>query len=181
MAQPTLERRLGPLDAAAIIVSNVIGGGILFTPPQIAAMVPSPVWFLATWLAGGALAFAGAMAYAELAALRPRAGGEYVYLNAAYGRMAAFLTGWTSFIAGFSGAIAASAVVVTFYIDRFISGAASSTPLATITLVPKSTLFFIPGLALVFSPQSLVATAAIWLMAAIHIRGVGPGRLVGNV
>ena len=74
MPPPTsasLERRLGPFDAAAIIVANVIGGGILFTPPQVAASIPSPLWFLAAWLAGGALAFAGAMAYAELAALRP--------------------------------------------------------------------------------------------------------------
>src|SRR5258706_13624547 len=108
----SLERRLGPLDAAAIIVSNVIGGGILFTPPQVAATVPRPLWFLASWLAGGALAFAGAMAYAELAAVRPRAGGEYVYFQDAYGTLAAFLTGWTSFVAGVSGAIAVSAVVL---------------------------------------------------------------------
>ena len=86
LTRTTLERRLGPLDAAAIIVANVIGGGILFTPPAVAAIVPHPRWFLSTWLAGGALAFAGAMAYAELAALRPRAGGEYVYLREAYGR-----------------------------------------------------------------------------------------------
>jgi basic amino acid/polyamine antiporter, APA family len=175
MASPstsTLERRLGPLDAAAIIVSNVIGGGILFTPPQVAAMVPASWWFLGIWLVGGGLAFAGAMAYAELAALRPRAGGEYVYLNAAYGRLAAFLTGWTSFIAGFSGAIAASAVVVTFYIDRFVPGAANSTAIFSIPL---------PYVPLVVSPQSLTAVAAIWLMAGIHIRGVGPGRLVGNI
>ena len=144
----TLERRLGPLDAAAIIVSNVIGGGILFTPPQVAAMVPSPMWFLGTWLAGGALAFAGAMAYAELAALRPRAGGEYVYLDAAYGRMAAFLTGWTSFIAGFSGAMAASAVVVTFYIDRFAPGAANSTPYFVVPMpwaIPICTSTMLPS------------------------------------
>ena len=172
MAHSTLERRLGPLDAAAIIVSNVIGGGILFTPPQVAAMVPNPVWFLGTWLAGGALAFAGAMAYAELAALRPRAGGEYVYLDAAYGRMAAFLTGWTSFIAGFSGAMAASAVVVTFYIGRFAPGAANSTPYFVIPL---------PFVPLSISPQTLVAVAAIWLLAGVHIRGVGPGRLMQNI
>jgi len=90
----TLERRLGPLDAAAIIVSNVIGGGILFTPPQIAAAVPAAFPFLATWIAGGLLAFAGAMAYAELAALRPHAGGEYVYLRDAFGPAAGFLSGW---------------------------------------------------------------------------------------
>src|SRR6185436_19392307 len=114
--QPSLARRLGPFDAAAIIVSNVIGGGILFYSPGVAARVPDPWFFLATWIVGGALAFAGAMAYAELATLRPRAGGEYVYLDAAFGRLAAFLTGWTSFIAGFSGAIAASAIVLTFYL-----------------------------------------------------------------
>src|SRR4029450_3147484 len=129
-----LERRLGPLDAAAIIVSNVIGGGILFTPPQVAAAVPQPFWVLSAWVAGGARGFAGAMAYAELATLRPRAGGEYVYLHAAFGRLAAFLTGWTSFIAGFSGAIAASAVVLTFYLGRFVPIAGDSPPPLTIPL-----------------------------------------------
>ena len=79
-------------------------------------------------MAGGLLAFAGAMAYAELAALRPRAGGEYVYLKEAYGPLAAFLTGWTSFVAGFSGAIAASAGVLAFYLGRFVPGAGNFTP-----------------------------------------------------
>jgi APA family basic amino acid/polyamine antiporter len=168
---PALVRRLGPVDAAAIIVSNVIGGGILFTPPQVAASVPNPVLFLATWLIGGLLAFAGAMAYAELAALRPRAGGEYVYLRAAYGKLAAFLTGWTSFVAGFAGAMAASAVFLVVYLDRFIPGVADTTPFFTIPL---------PLVPLSFSRQTIVATIAVWLFAFVHIRGVGPGRLVGN-
>ena len=167
-----LERRLGPFDAAAIIVSNVIGGGILFTPPQVAAAVPHPWLFLGVWIAGGLLAFAGAMAYAELAALRPRAGGEYVYLRAAYGRLMAFLTGWTSFVAGFSGAIAASAVVLAFYLGRFVPAAADATPIFTIP---------VPFVPLVFSRQAFVALAAIALMSWIHLRGVGPGRLVGNL
>ena len=127
MPSPThtsLERRLGPFDAAAIIVANVIGGGILFTPPTVASMVPHPFWFLSTWVAGGVLAFFGAMAYAELAALRPRAGGEYVYLREAYGPLAGFMTGWTSFVAGFAGAMAASAIFLIFVLDRFIPGAA---------------------------------------------------------
>jgi basic amino acid/polyamine antiporter, APA family len=169
---PALERRLGPIDAAAVIVSNVIGGGILFTPPQVAAAIPHPWLFLGVWVAGGALAFAGAMAYAELAALRPRAGGEYIYLRAAYGRLAAFLTGWTSFVAGFSGAIAASAVVLAFYVGRFVPAAADTTPIFTIPL---------PWVPLIFSRQSVVALAAIALMSWIHLRGVGPGRLVGNL
>jgi APA family basic amino acid/polyamine antiporter len=168
----SLERRLGPLDGAAIIVSNVIGGGILFTPPLIAASVPNPLLFLATWLAGGVLAFLGAMAYAELAALRPRAGGEYVYLRDAYGPLAAFLTGWTSFVAGFSGAIAASAGFLVIYLDRFVPGVADTTPFF---VVP------IPYLPLTFSRQTLMAIAVIVAIAFVHIRGVGPGRFVMNV
>ena len=169
-----LERRLGPLDAAALIVSNVIGGGILFTPPQIAASVPSALPFLSTWAAGGLLAFAGAMAYAELAALRPRAGGEYVYLREAFGRLAAFLSGWTSFVAGFSGAIATSAVVLASYLGRFIPAASNSAPLVSLPIIPGILTFTL-------SPQSIVAVAAIYGMAWIHLRGVGPGRFVGNV
>src|SRR5262245_24994269 len=108
LPSPSLDRRLGPLDAAAIVVSNVIGGGIFFVPILVAALVSDARAILFVWTLGGALAFAGAMAYAELAALRPHAGGEYVYLRDAYGPAAGFLSGWTSFVAGFSGAIAAS-------------------------------------------------------------------------
>ena len=169
--QHALERRLGPLDAAAIIVANVIGGGILFTPPAIAGMVPHPLWFLSTWIVGGALAFAGAMAYAELAALRPRAGGEYVYLREAYGPLAGFMTGWTSFVAGFAGAMAASAIFLVFVLDRFIPGVADSTPFFAVPL---------PYVSLTFSRHTLLAIVAIWLFALVHIRGVGPGRVVMN-
>ncbi len=112
------------------------------------------------------------MAYAELAALRPKAGGEYVYLRAAFGPVAAFLTGWTSFVAGFTGAIAANAVILTFYIDRFVPGAANSTPFLVIP---------IPYVPLTISMQTVVAVVSIWLLAAIHIRGVGHGRVIGNI
>lgn len=170
----TLERRLGPLDAAAIIVSNVIGGGILFTPPQIAAAVPAAIPFLLTWVAGGLLAFAGAMSYAELAAVRPKAGGEYVYLRDALGRLAAFLSGWTSFVAGFAGAVATSAVVLSLYLGRFIPAAGDATPLFALSVIP--------GVVTVsMSRQSIVALVAIWGLAWVHRRGVGHGRLVGNI
>ncbi len=166
-----LERRLGPLDAAAIIIANVIGGGILFFPPIIATNVPDTWLFLSTWLAGGALAFCGAMAYAELAALRPRAGGEYVYLREAYGSLAGFLTGWTSFVAGFAGAMAASAMIIPLYLERFIPGSASSAPWFAIP---------IPYLPITVSNQTIIAIAAVWLFAFVHIRGVGPGKFVSN-
>ncbi|HET7698149.1 MAG TPA: amino acid permease [Vicinamibacterales bacterium] len=151
----TLERRLGPLDAAAIVVSNVIGGGIFFVPIIVAQMVPHPGWMLGLWLAGGLLAFVGAMAFAELAAVRPHAGGEYVYLRDAYGPLAAFLTGWTSFIAGFSGAIAASAIALADYVTRFVPAAASA--------------------------EKFIAVSAIAILTLIHVRGLGPGRLVQNL
>jgi len=167
-----LDRRLGPIDAAAIVVSNVIGGGIFFVPIIVAQMVGTSGAILWVWIIGGALAFAGAMAYAELSALRPRAGGEYVYLREAFGPLAAFLTGWTSFIAGFSGAIAASALAVADYIGRFIPAAADATPIFTIPL---------PFLPLVVSRKAVVALVPIAVLSFIHIRGLGPGRIVQNV
>jgi basic amino acid/polyamine antiporter, APA family len=171
LASQVLERRLGPIDAAAIVISNVIGVGIFITPGIIAQLVPHPVWFLAVWLGGGLLAFAGAMAYAELGTLRPRSGGEYVYLREGYGPLAAFLTGWTSFVAGFAGAIAASALGAADYLGRFVPVAGDATALLTIPL---------PFLPVEISPRTLVALTIIVALAAIHIRGLGPGRLVQN-
>jgi APA family basic amino acid/polyamine antiporter len=127
---------------------------------------------IGVWIAGGVLAFAGAMAYAELAALRPRAGGEYVYLREAFGPAAAFLTGWTSFVAGFSGAVAASAVGFASYLGRFVPLAADSRPLLALPLGPVT---------LTVSPQALFAIGAIALLSLVHVRGVGPGRVLQNV
>jgi APA family basic amino acid/polyamine antiporter len=154
------------------VVANVVGSGILFLPPVIASLVPHPMWFLSTWIAGGVLAFFGAVSYAELAALRPRAGGEYVYLREAYGPLAGFMTGWTSFVAGFAGAMAASAIFVVFVINRFISGVADPSPFLVIPL---------PYVPLTFSRHTLFAIVIVWLFAFVHIRGVRPGRLVMNI
>jgi len=167
-----LERRLGPLDGAAIVVSNVIGGGIFLVPVFVAQSVPHPWAMLAVWLAGGALAFTGAMAYAELAALRPRSGGEYVYLREAFGPLVAFLTGWTSFVAGFSGAIAASSIGLANYLSRFLAVAGDTSPIVTLSIGP---------LELLLSPQAIVAVATIGLLSGVHILGLGPGRVVQNL
>ena len=127
---------------------------------------------LGVWVLGGVLAFAGAMAYAELAALRPKSGGEYVYLREAFGPLAAFLTGWTSFVAGFSGAIAASALFLADAIGRFFPVAADRTPIVTVP---------IPFLPLVLTNQTLVALVAILALSFVHMRGLGPGRIVHNI
>lgn len=167
-----LDRRLGPLDGAAVVVSNVIGSGIFLLPAVVSGLTPHPWWMIGAWAAGGALAFAGAMAYAELAALRPRAGGEYVYLREAFGPLPAFLTGWTSFVAGFSGAIAVGAVGFAAYLGRILPAAADTEPWAAAPLGVVT---------LSVSPQSLVALAVIAVLTAVHLVGLGPGRLVQNV
>jgi APA family basic amino acid/polyamine antiporter len=168
---PTLERRLGPFDGAAIVVSNVIGGGIFFVPTLVAAYISDARGMLFVWALGGALAFAGAMAYAELAAQRPRAGGEYVYLRDAYGPAVGFLSGWTSFVAGFSGAIAANAVALAEVTGRFVPAAEDATPILTVP---------IPFVPLVVSPKTLVALTAILALTIVHIRGLRLGRVVQN-
>ncbi|MDR1990961.1 MAG: amino acid permease [Acidobacteriaceae bacterium] len=168
----SLERRLGPLDAAAIVVSNVIGGGIFFVPILVARTVPDERIILLVWLAGGVFALLGALAYAEIGALTPTSGGEYVYLREAYGPLAGFLTGWTSFVAGFSGAIAASALALAGYLGRFVPAAADATPILTIPL---------PWLSLIVSRQALVALTVIAALTWIHVRGLGPGRRVQNM
>ena len=171
-SSPSLVRGLGALDGASIIVSNVIGSGIFLVPALVAVWVPDVRAMLAAWLVGGGLAFAGAMAYAELAALRPRAGGEYVYLREAFGPAAGFLSGWTSFIAGFSGAIAAGAVGLASYLGRFVPAAGDTTPFASIPLGVVT---------LSFSPQTMIALATIAALTAVHVMGLGPGRIVQNL
>jgi APA family basic amino acid/polyamine antiporter len=170
-ARLDLDRRLGTVDAAAVVVSNVIGSGILIVPAFVAGYAPAAWAILAAWLAGGLLAFAGAMAYAELATMRPRAGGEYVYLRAAYGPLPAFLTGWTSFVAGFSGAIAAAAVGLAAFLGRFVPFAADERPWASLALGP---------LTVSLSPQTFVGILVIAIFSGVHAFGLGPGRVVQN-
>ncbi len=167
-----LDRRLGPLDGAAVVVSNVIGSGIFLLPAVVSQLVPHPWWMIGAWVAGGALAFAGAMAYAELAALRPRAGGEYVYLREAFGPLPAFLTGWTSFVAGFSGAIAVGAVGFAAYLGRVLPAAGDTRPWAVVPLGVVT---------LSVSPQAVVALTVIGVLTAVHLVGLGPGRVVQNL
>ena len=106
-----LKRELSLLDAIFLVVSCVIGAGIFFTPGRVAELVPHPGWILAAWLLGGVLSLAGALANAELGAMYPNAGGNYVYLREGVHPIAGFLVGWLSFFAIFAGTIAALSAV----------------------------------------------------------------------
>jgi basic amino acid/polyamine antiporter, APA family len=169
--KPRLPRKLHQVDATALVVSNVIGVGIFTTPGVVAGLVPSFWPLIGVWIAGGILAVLGARSYAELAALRPEAGGEYVFLRDAFGPMAGFLSGWTSFVAGFSGAIAASAIGFAVYLGRYFPWAANATPLASASLGP---------ITLSVSPRTMVALAAVCGVSALHVLGLNPGRILQN-
>jgi APA family basic amino acid/polyamine antiporter len=106
-----LPRVLSLWDASMLIVASVVGSGIFFTPSQVAALLPSGGLILLAWSVGGLLSLAGAFANAELGAMFPRAGGDYVYLREALHPAAGFLVGWLSFFAIYAGTIAALAVV----------------------------------------------------------------------
>ena len=166
-----LRRTFKKKDGIALIVSNVIGVGIFTTPAIIAGLVPNPMAMLALWLVGGALALAGAISYARLANLWPTAGGEYVYLSKTYGPAAGFLSGWTSLIAGFSGAVAASAVAVVLFAGQYFPSLAWDRVLI-------SQDFF--GVSVTLSSRTLAAAALIAFFAVLHICSLAVGKVTQN-
>ncbi|MGA7438242.1 MAG: amino acid permease [Luteibacter sp.] len=115
MESPGYARRINLMDAALIVVGGIIGGGI-FLNPGIAAQRTSSGWvLLGLWVAGGLLTLVGCLCYAELGARRPQAGGSYVYLREAFGKLAGFLFGWTMLLVIYSGSSAAVATIFGSY------------------------------------------------------------------
>ena len=115
----TLLRQLGLVSATALVISNMIGSGILTTTGFLAGELGSAKWILLAWAIGGVSALAGAFCYSELGVNFPSSGGEYVYLTQAFGPTWGFMTGWISFFAGFSAPIAASALAFSDYLGYF--------------------------------------------------------------
>jgi len=117
----SLPRVLSLWDVIMIVVGGVIGSGIFLSPSEIAAAVPAPLLMLAVWVVGGMFSFFGAVAFAELGAAMPEAGGIYVYLREAYGPLLSFLFGWTLFLVIDSGSIATLAVAFSHnMLPRFV-------------------------------------------------------------
>jgi APA family basic amino acid/polyamine antiporter len=121
-----LRRELNVFDATMLVVSSVIGVGIFLTPGAIADILPAPGLILAAWVAGGLLSLAGALANAELGAMYPHAGGDYVYLRAAYHPVAGFLAGWLSFFVIYAGTVATLAAGFAEGLDHFVPLGASA-------------------------------------------------------
>jgi len=151
-----LPRVLGFTSVVGILVGTVIGSGIFVAPNRIADLLGAPQLVLAVWAVGGVLSFFGALAFAELGAAFPEAGGMYVYLRESYGTLIAFLFGWTLFFVIDSGAIATLAVA---FSTRYLP-------------------YFVP-----LSPDGarLVAASLIAVLVAVNIMGVRYGAAVQNL
>ncbi|MBA3541544.1 MAG: amino acid permease, partial [Deltaproteobacteria bacterium] len=133
---PRLIRGLGPWQAASLVVGTIIGTGVFLKTAVMAQLGGSAGWVLVAWAVAGALSLAGALTYAELGAMYPHAGGEYVYLREGYGRFLGFLYGWTRFWIGTPGSIAAYAVGTATFLGDLLP--ISGTPLA-ITVIAMFT------------------------------------------
>src|SRR5438477_11952867 len=104
--RPELARDLGLSHAGAVVVGTIIGSGIFLVPAEMMQAVGSAKLVYLAWLVGGVLSFFGALTYAELGAMKPQAGGEYVYVRDAYGPLLGFLYAWTWFLIAKPGSIA---------------------------------------------------------------------------
>src|SRR6476659_5958745 len=113
-------RGLGLLDSTMIVAGSMIGSGIFIVSADIARQVGSPGWLLLVWVVTGLLTVTAALSYGELAAMMPRAGGQYVYLREAYSPLWGFLYGWTLFLVIQTGTIAAVAVAFARFLGLLV-------------------------------------------------------------
>ena len=126
--KPTLSRDLGISHASAIVVGTVVGSGIFLVPAEMMQAVGSAWLVYVAWIVGGALSLAGAITYAELGAMKPQAGGEYVYIRDAYGPLPGFLYAWTWFAVAKPASIATLTVGLVRILGTFPALAFFNTP-----------------------------------------------------
>jgi basic amino acid/polyamine antiporter, APA family len=167
-------RGLGLLDSTMLVAGSMIGSGIFIVSADIARLVGSAGWLLVVWAVTGVLTIVAALSYGELAAMMPRAGGQYVYLREAYSPLWGFLYGWTLFLVIQTGTIAAVAVAFA----RF---------LGVLTDVVSPTRWIVPPIvlsqryAMSLSTQQLVAIFIIIVLTLVNTRGLELGKLIQNV
>ena len=191
--EPTLARKLGVFDATMIVMGGIIGAGIFVNPSVVARQVHTPGLEVAAWGIGGLIALIGAFVYAELAALRPRVGGQYAYLRDAYHPMVAFLYGWTLLLVTQTGGMAGAAIVFGNYFREITGAGIPASWLAVITLGALTVINCI-GVRAGSNVQSALmvtklAAIGMLIVAGLFVRGgssvalsmgfEGPGGMVG--
>ena len=162
-----LSRKLGIWTAVFAVFASMIGSGIFGTSGLVLELVKSPLVTMVLWIFYGFTALAGALCYAELAAMMPHAGGEYIYIRKVFGKLPSFLTGWVSFIVGFAAPAAASAFLSADYLKDLL-----------VLILPDSELtrFMSSNIG-----QKGFAISLIVLFSAIHILGVEKGGYIQNI
>ena len=153
-----LKRHIRLRSATALVIANMIGAGIFTTTGFQAADIRHPIFIFVLWVIGGGLALLGALCYAELGAMMPRAGAEYVYLRETYGPAVGFMSAFVSLVAGFSAPIAAATKSFVIYLGHFFPFLAEDSTVGGLIAV-----------------VDLVALALVWLLVAIHLRAVRSG------
>ncbi|MDT5123118.1 MAG: hypothetical protein QOC96_2600 [Acidobacteriota bacterium] len=172
VAQGKLIRGLGLLDATMIVIGSMIGSGIFIVSAKSSALVGSPGWLLAAWALAGVLTITGALCCAELAAMMPRAGGQYVFLREAYGPATGFLFGWSLFFVIQTGTIAAVAVAFADFLGVLAPGVSS----LNYIIAPVH----LGSYAISLSTQQLVAILLILLLTFTNTRGLKTGKVIQN-
>ena len=162
-----LTRGVGAWGAIAVNVANMIGTGVFLKTRVMTCNVGSGKMVLLVWLAAGLLSLAGSFSYSEIAAMMPEAGGDYVYLRRAYGRIVGFLYGWMTFAVAKAGSQAALAVGLAIFMNVALGGKLEHWQL---TAAPF-------GIHLTVSGLTLVALATIWTVALINCASVTAGGL----
>ena len=168
-----LKRGLGQLDATMIVVGSMIGSGIFITSAESARLVGAPGWLLMAWALAGVLTITGALCCAELAAMMPKAGGQYVFLREAYGPAFGFLFGWALFLIIQTGTIAAVAVAFARFTGVLVPGIATGNYLV-------APVHLGGGYAVSLSTEQLVAVVMILFLTWTNTRGLELGKLVQN-
>lgn len=173
-SEDKLVRGLGFVDSTMIVAGSMIGSGVFIVSADIARQVGSTGWLLLAWVVTGALTVCAALSYGELAAMMPRAGGQYVYLRQAYSPLWGFLYGWTLFLVIQTGTIAAVAVAFSRYLGVLLPAISP-----TSWIVPPINIS--RGYALSLSTQQLLAILMIVSLTYINTRGLRLGKIIQNV
>ena len=167
-------RGLGLFDSTMVVVGSMVGSGIFIVSADMARNVGSAGWLLVAWLVAGLLTVVGALSYGELAAMMPRAGGQYVYLREAFSPLWGFLYGWTLFLVIQTGTIAAVSVGFARYFGVLL-------PVISDDRYLIAPIHVSAGYALSLSTTQLVGILLIALLTWTNTRGLEYGRLIQNV
>src|ERR1700742_1672647 len=182
-AAPQFVQGMGLFSATAIVMGSMVGSGIFIVPAEMARGVQSPALLIAAWLVTAAMTLIGALSYGELAAMMPRAGGQYVFLREALGPMWGFLYGWTLFLVIQCGTIAAVGVAFGKFLGVFFPTISASHWLWHIAHVPPIRVgpMVLGNMEIGVNTANLTGIVVIVVLTVVNILGVRLGALVQNI